>query len=200
MTYIVNRKFLLTAAVLALALLIAGTLVFAGYHITITIDGKEVESEVPPQLVQDRTLVPIRVITEHFGADVGWVQETRTVEITSPYGKFMEGYGQKGMYIRQARDVLPLFNAGRMVILDVRADAHRDVSYITDSLHIPMDQLLDRLDELPDDQAIAVYCVKNINAAYAVTLLNMLGYDAYLLEDGINAWRGVGGQVTLCRR
>ena len=195
-----NRKFLITAAVLALALLMAGTLAFAGYRITITIDGREIESDVPPQLVQDRTLVPIRVITEHFGADVGWVQETMTVEITSPYGKFMEGYEAKGMYIRQARDVLPLVNAGRMVILDVRADAHRDVSYITDSLHIPMPQLLDRLDELPDDKAIAVYCVKNINASYAVTMLNMLGYEAFLLEDGINAWRGVGGQVTLCRR
>ena len=195
-----NRKFLLTAAILTLALLIAGTLVFAGYQIIITIDGQQIESDVPPQLVQDRTLVPIRVITEHFGADVGWVQETMTVEITSSYGKFMEGYGAKGMYIRQARDVLLLVSAGRMVILDVRADAQRDVSYITDSLHIPMPQLLDRLDELPDDQAIAVYCVKNINAAYAVTLLNMLGYEAFLLEDGMNAWRGAGGQVTLCRR
>ena len=195
-----RRRLFIVLTFTVLALLLLGGLVYAGYHITIQIDGQEIESDVAPQLVQDRTLVPIRVITEHFGAEVGWVQESRTVEITSPYGKFMEGYGQKGMYIRQARDVLPLFNAGRMVILDVRSQALRDVSYITDSLHIPMPELLERLEELPTDQGVAVYCAKNINAAYAVTLLNMLGYEAYLLEDGIQAWGAAGGQNTICRR
>ena len=188
-----NRKLLITA-VLALTLLLAGTLVFASYHITILIDGQEIESDVPPQLTEGRTLVPIRVITEHFGADVGWVQESMTVEITSPYGKFMEGYGEKGMYIKEAAEVLPMFNAGTAVVLDVRGDALRDQGYIVDSLHIPMPQLLDRLEELPQDKAIAVYCVKNINAAYAVTLLNMLGYEAYVLENGMNAWLTAGGR------
>lgn len=182
-----SKKFLITAAVLALALLMVGGLVFAGYQITIMIDGREVESDVAPQLVQDRTLVPIRVITEHFGAEVGWVQEAMTVEITSPYGKFMDGYGEKGMYIKEAGEVLPMVEAGTAVILDVRGDAHRNHSYITGSMHIPMPQLLERLEELPEDKAIAVYCGKNINAAYAVTMLNMLGYEAYLLEDGMEA-------------
>ena len=194
-----NRKLLITA-VLALALLIAGALVFAGHHITILIDGREIESDVPPQLVDGRTLVPIRVITEHFGADVGWVQETRTVEITSPYGKFMEGYGEKEMYIKQASEVLPMFNAGTAVVLDVRGDDLRARSLIIDSIHIPMPQLLDRLDELPRDKAIAVYCAKNINAAYAVAILNMQGYEAYLLENGINAWITAGGKTRFYTR
>ena len=195
-----SKKFLITAAVLALALLMVGGLVFAGYQITIMIDGREVESDVAPQLVQDRTLVPIRVITEHFGAEVGWVQEAMTVEITSPYGKFMDGYGEKCMYIKEAGEVLPMVEAGTAVILDVRGDAHRNHSYITGSMHIPMPQLLERLEELPEDKAIAVYCGKNINAAYAVTMLNMLGYEAYLLEDGMEAWEGAGGENTICRR
>ena len=194
-----NRKLLITL-VLTLILLLAGTLVFASYHITIMIDGQEIESDVPPQLVQDRTLVPIRVITEYFGADVGWVQETMTVEITSPYGKFMEGYGEKGMYIKEAAEVLPMFNAGTAVVLDVRGDELRARSLIIDSMHIPMPQLLERLDELPKDKAIAVYCVKNINAAYAVTMLNMLGYEAYLLENGISAWNSAGGKTMFYSR
>lgn len=144
--------------------------------------------------------MPIRVITEHFGADVGWVQETMTVKIASPYGKFMEGYGEKKMFIKEAADVLALVDAGAAVVLDVRGDALRNHSYITGSLHIPMPQLLDRLDELPEDRAIAVYCVKNINASYAVTMLNMLGYEAYLLEDDMEAWEAAGGENTICRR
>ncbi len=195
-----SRKLGFIAASLILAILMVGGLVYASHHITIMIDGKEIESDVAPQLVQDRTMVPIRVITEHFGADVGWIQETMTVEIASPYGKFMEGYGEKGMYIKETGDALAMVNAGTAVVLDVRGDAHRNHSYITGSLHIPMPQLIERLEELPGEKAIAVYCVKNINAAYAVTILNMLGYEAYLLEDGMNAWRAAGGQITLCRR
>ncbi len=194
------RRRALTAALVLAVLSLAGGLVFAGYSISIVIDGKEIETDVAPQLVQDRTLVPIRVITEHFGAEVGWVQDTMTVEITSPYRQFMEGYGEKGMYIMQAGDVLSMVNAGTAVVLDVRSDALRNHSFIAGSMHIPMGMLLERLDELPGDKAVAVYCAKNINASYAVTILNMLGYDAYLLEDGMNAWRSAGGQVTLCRR
>ena len=195
-----RRRLFLVLTLTVLALLLLGGLVYAGYQIAIQIDGQEIESDVAPQLVQGRTLVPIRVITEHFGAEVSWVQESRTVEIISPYEKFLEGYGEKGMYIMQAGDVLPLFNAGSMVILDVRSPALRNTSYITDSLHIPMPELLERLEELPTDQAVAVYCAKNINAAYAVTLLNMLGYEAYLLEDGMQAWGAAGGHNTICRR
>jgi len=133
---------------------------------------------VAPQLVDSRPLVPVQVITEHFGAEVDWVQEPRTVVITSPYARFMEGYIEKGMYIKQAGEVLSMVEADEAVVLNVRGDAHRDQSYITGSLHIPMPELLDRLEELPGDKGIAVYCVKNINAAYAVTLLNMLGHEA----------------------
>jgi len=196
-----SRKPVFIAAALVLAILmVGGGLVYASYHISIVIDGKEIESDVAPQLVQDRTMVPIRVITEHFGADVDWIQETMTVKISSPYGKFMEGYGEKGMYIKEASEALAMVNAGTTVVLDVRGDVHRNHSYITGSLHIPMPQLIERLEELPAEKTVAVYCVKNINAAYAVTILNMLGYEAYLLEDGMNAWRAAGGQITLCRR
>ncbi len=196
----VNRKFLITALVLSLTLMLAGTLVFAGYHITITIDGREIESDVAPQLLDGRTLVPIRVITEYFGADVAWVQETMSVEITSPPQRFLDAYTEKEMYIKQASEVLPMFNAGTAVVLDVRGDDLRARSLIIDSIHIPMPQLLDRLDELPRDKAIAVYCAKNINAAYAVAILNMQGYEAYLLENGINAWISAGGKTMFYTR
>lgn len=39
--------------------------------------------DVPPQLVSDRTLVPVRAISEAFGLDVDWDEKTSTVYITS---------------------------------------------------------------------------------------------------------------------
>lgn len=39
--------------------------------------------DVPAQIVDERTLVPVRVISEYMGATVDWNQETKTVYITS---------------------------------------------------------------------------------------------------------------------
>lgn len=192
-----RKNLLITTSALVLLIMIGG-LTFANIHITIKIDGKEVTSDVAPQLVQNRTMVPIRVITEAMGAEVEWLQESSTVDIVSPYGKFMKGYSEKGMYIKQAEDILPLFKNKEFVILDVRSTQLRGVSYIKDSLFIPLPQLMDKLNFLPKDKPIAVYCARNINASYAVTILNMMGYDAYLLENGMDAWKAAGGEVVTC--
>lgn len=43
-----------------------------------------IELDVPAQIVNDRTLVPLRVISEAFDYDVQWDGDTKTVTITSP--------------------------------------------------------------------------------------------------------------------
>ncbi|OPX92638.1 MAG: hypothetical protein A4E53_00366 [Pelotomaculum sp. PtaB.Bin104] len=52
--------------------------------IKILLDGKEVYSDVPPQIIDNRTFVPIRVISEALGVDVKWDSATRSVILTSP--------------------------------------------------------------------------------------------------------------------
>lgn len=44
-------------------------------------DGIRVTSDVPPEFRNQRTMVPLRVLSEHLGWDVGWVEETRTVTL-----------------------------------------------------------------------------------------------------------------------
>lgn len=44
---------------------------------------KTVKLDVPPQIIDDRTLVPVRAVAESFGADVDWNSSTRTVVITA---------------------------------------------------------------------------------------------------------------------
>jgi len=57
-------------------------------NISITIDsnilirnGVEIPLDVPARIVGGRTLVPVRAIAESFGAEVSWVNATRTVTI-----------------------------------------------------------------------------------------------------------------------
>ncbi|HLS88978.1 MAG TPA: N-acetylmuramoyl-L-alanine amidase family protein [Sphingobacteriaceae bacterium] len=54
----------------------------AATDITIIINGEQVTADEPPRIVNDRTLVPIRVISEYLGAGVEWVEETQQVHIT----------------------------------------------------------------------------------------------------------------------
>lgn len=44
---------------------------------------KNIELDVPPQIINDRTLVPARAVAESFGAEVDWDSQTQTVIIKS---------------------------------------------------------------------------------------------------------------------
>lgn len=47
------------------------------------INGKTVENDVAPKIVNDRTMLPIRFIAEALGAKVEWFGDTSTVKITA---------------------------------------------------------------------------------------------------------------------
>jgi hypothetical protein len=51
---------------------------------TAQVNGVWVKLDVPPMIVDDRTLIPLRFFGEAFGAQIGWNGESRTVTIQSP--------------------------------------------------------------------------------------------------------------------
>ena len=51
-------------------------------NVAISVNEKEVVLDVPPQLVESRTLVPVRAVAEGLDADVEWDDDTQTVIIT----------------------------------------------------------------------------------------------------------------------
>ena len=46
-----------------------------------TVNGKTGYTDVAPVLLNNRTMVPLRIVAESLGADVQWLEKTRTVEI-----------------------------------------------------------------------------------------------------------------------
>ena len=48
----------------------------------ITVDGTDKELDVPAMIIDGRTLVPVRAITEAFGCEVAWDDATKTVSLT----------------------------------------------------------------------------------------------------------------------
>ena len=47
------------------------------------LDGTPIYPEVPPQIVNNRFMLPLRAIAEATGADVGWDESTRTILIST---------------------------------------------------------------------------------------------------------------------
>lgn len=61
----------------------AGSAIETAYaaDITIVVDGNTISSDVPPTIVQGRTLVPVRAVSESLNAQVAWNDALRTVTI-----------------------------------------------------------------------------------------------------------------------
>lgn len=75
--------FVITAFAIALLFYSLGTAV-ASSPIKIFVNSKEIKSDVPAQMVNGRTMVPLRAIGEALGVDVAWDSANNTVIITSP--------------------------------------------------------------------------------------------------------------------
>lgn len=87
---------------------------------------------------------------------------------------------------------------GDLTVLDVRPTTEYRAGHIPGARSIPLDELTDRLNELPRDTEIVAYCRGPycVLAPEAVRILQQAGYDAHTLEDGLPEWRLAGLPVT----
>ena len=51
-------------------------------RVTLTLNGKKLRTDVPPVIVDGRTLIPVRALFENINANVEWDDKTRTVTIS----------------------------------------------------------------------------------------------------------------------
>ncbi len=76
-----------------------------------------------------------------------------------------------------------------VVLLDVRELWERDVAAIHPSIHIPLAEISQRLDELPKDCTVVVYCHSGARSAMVAGFLDSRGFSRVLnLAGGIDAW------------
>ena len=77
-----------------------------------------------------------------------------------------------------------------ITIIDVRPQHEFEEGHIAGAVNIPVDQLSDKLDELPEDREIVAYCRGPfcVFADDAVELLRSKGFDAKRLDEGYPEW------------
>jgi hydroxyacylglutathione hydrolase len=75
------------------------------------------------------------------------------------------------------------------VVLDVRAPSEREQKYIDGSLSVPLNHLSERLQELPKDRALLVYCAGGYRSSIAASLLQKNGFQQVSeIAGGLSAW------------
>ena len=79
-----------------------------------------------------------------------------------------------------------------VVFLDVRTDQEYQAGHIADSLHIPLQELPDRKDELDGDRPVVVVCQVGQRSGLAASFLAEHGYDASNLDGGLESWVASG--------
>jgi rhodanese-related sulfurtransferase len=74
-------------------------------------------------------------------------------------------------------------------ILDIRSQDEWDQFHIAGSTLIPLDELQNRLNELPKDQDIVVVCLSGHRSQSGVTILQQAGFTRIsCLTGGLQAW------------
>ena len=82
-------------------------------------------------------------------------------------------------------------SAGPVPVLDARRNGERALGSVAGSVHIPLHELADRLDEVPDGE-VWVYCGSGYRASIAASILDRLGRQVVLIDDAYDAARAAG--------
>ncbi len=91
--------------------------------------------------------------------------------------------------VGQAHD---LYQQGALFV-DVRTQAEWDQGHLAGSILIPLDQLQDRLNELPRDKDIVVICHSGARSQQGAALLKQSGFTRVtFMTGGLQAWVAAG--------
>ena len=120
------------------------------------------------------------------------VGETQLAEIDRLVDEYLSH--RDGMDAISKEELIRRIEAGTAVVIDARPGVEYRQGHIAGALSIPVDELAQRLNELPEDREIVAYC-RGPYCVYAdesVQLLRSHGINAARLEDGFPEWAAAG--------
>jgi len=115
-------------------------------------------------------------------------QRRATIEDVS-----VDGYGRTPSV---SIDDVPVDVAEGVVLLDVREDDEWAQGHAPGALHIPMEDVPARLDEIDMDAELFVICRQGGRSLVVVDYLNQIGFEAVNVAGGMVAWQSRGRPLT----
>ncbi|MCB7320654.1 ATP-binding protein [Lacrimispora sp. 210928-DFI.3.58] len=85
---------------------------------------------------------------------------------------------------------------GDYQLVDIRGAFSAAYGVIPEAVNIPQEELSERVQELPEDKKLILYCTRGMFSRDAAEELRDMGYDAYSLEGGYNGWLLAGMKKT----
>ncbi len=96
----------------------------------------------------------------------------------------------------QPQEAHDAFDAGDAIILDVREPSEWAQGHIPGAIHIPLQQVPARIDELPKDRIVVCQCASGGRSASAARFLEQAGFQATNMVGGIMQWHRSGLPVV----
>jgi rhodanese-related sulfurtransferase len=110
---------------------------------------------------------------------------------------FVQSVPENMMYLISAEDVAAaLENGDDIAVIDIRPSDHYNNGYINGSLNIPLPALVDQIKMVPEGKKLVVVCTLDTNSAFAVAILQMHGYDAWIMQGGVPGWEDAGESLV----
>lgn len=94
-----------------------------------------------------------------------------------------------------ARDAAALVEDGAF-LLDVRETVEFKAGHAPQARNVPLGQLTNRLNKLPEDRTIVTVCRSGSRSRHAAKVLSQQGYDVINLSGGMSAWERAGLPVV----
>ncbi|KRQ87963.1 Coenzyme A disulfide reductase [Caloramator mitchellensis] len=86
-------------------------------------------------------------------------------------------------------DELEKLNKDEYYILDVRTDLEFENGSIAGAINIPVDEIRNRMNEIPKNKKIVVYCKVGLRGYIAYRILVQNGFDVYNLSGGYDIYQ-----------
>lgn len=113
------KKFLSSILVFCMLLSSAAVVQAEEMRVSVVLNGSLLEFDVPPQIIDGRTMVPVRKIFESLGAEVEWNGDTRTVTATTKARVVIMQIDNNVITVNNEEivlDVPPMIVAGRTLV------------------------------------------------------------------------------------
>ena len=78
-------------------------------------------------------------------------------------------------------------------ILDVREELETDMGAIESSVNIPLGEIRNRINEIPKDKTIYIYCQVGLRGYIACRILSQLGFNPINIDGGYKTYSAVKG-------
>ena len=84
-----------------------------------------------------------------------------------------------------------MLDDGNAVVIDVRRPDEWATGHVAGATHIPVDDVLSRIDELPQDKDLLFICAMGVRSGLACEMAAAMDIEAdrlFNIEDGTAAW------------